>query len=88
MREISKQFPGPKPVPFIGNLLEYEKDPYKIFTTIMKFNKKYGKAVAIHGMGLEWDVFITDPKDIEVILTKGKTAQKSSIYKFFTQWLG
>lgn len=88
MRKISEKFAGPKPIPFFGNLLEYKNDPKAIFDQLMNWNNLYGKAVALHGFGLLWDILITDPKDIELILSKGKASRKSFVYNYFTQWLG
>lgn len=88
MLALSSKFPGPQPVPFLGTLLEYDKDPYNIFEKFMSWNKIYGKSVAVHSVGLDWDLLVTNPKDVETILVKGKTAKKSRVYRFFTQWLG
>lgn len=86
---MTSKFNGPKPIPLFGNLLEYcGKDEYGIFNRIMTFNQEYGKTVAVHDAGLLHLIFITDPKDIEVVLAKGKTAEKSHAYKYFTPWLG
>lgn len=89
IKQLGGKFSGPKPVPFVGNMLEYRgKDAYGIFQRIMTWNQEYGTTVALYGAGLLWNIFITDPKDIEIVLAKGKTAEKSNVYKYFTPWLG
>lgn len=50
--------------------------------------KEFGKNVMTFGFLFEHGIIITEPKDIEIILSKGKTSAKSSEYNFLVPWLG
>lgn len=88
MRRITLKFPGPMPLPFIGNTMGYNRNLVKNFQKFINLNKKYGNAVALHGLGLQWDVFIADPRDVKTVLSSGTAASKSWVYDMIAKRLG
>ncbi|KAM9210120.1 cytochrome P450 3A8-like [Dugong dugon] len=60
------QIPGPKPLPFMGNLLAYRKGLWKFD---MKCYKKYGKIWGFYD-GRQPVIAITDPDMIKTVLVK------------------
>ncbi|XP_004386011.2 cytochrome P450 3A8-like [Trichechus manatus latirostris] len=60
------QIPGPKPLPFMGNLLAYRKGWWKFD---MKCYKKYGKIWGFYD-GRQPVIAITDPDMIKTVLVK------------------
>lgn len=54
----------------------------------MGLHEKYGKNVTTYGLLFEHAIGITEPKDVEMILSKGKTSAKSLEYNFLVPWLG
>lgn len=56
-------FPGPKPLPVIGNLLEFGRDPLGV---LPRWAQQYGDVFRVRA-GIPF-VFITNPVDIETVL--------------------
>ncbi|KAK5643678.1 hypothetical protein RI129_007523 [Pyrocoelia pectoralis] len=83
--KLAKAFPGPKGYPFIGIILEVIGSSY-IFKTVYNYSFKYDIAGVWAGPKLM--IFITDPRDIEIILSSHEYIDKSSEYTFFRPWLG
>ncbi|MGP7816633.1 cytochrome P450 [Niallia sp. 01092] len=70
MRKMGKTVPGPKEIPFIGNLLEVGSKPHEFFKTCVE---KYGPVVRVR---LEKDrdtYLLSRPQDIQYVL---KNSQK------------
>lgn len=62
MEKMAKKVPGPKEIPFIGNLLEVGSKPHEFFKTCVE---KYGPVVRIR---LEKDrdtYLLSRPQDID-----------------------
>jgi cytochrome P450 family 4 len=85
--ELASKLPGPKGLPFIGIVFELLKlEPNDLIPYFMELHKKYGHVVRVM-IGSQCNVLLTDPKDIEKILTNQKYLQKADHYKFLTDWL-
>lgn len=85
--EKSRDFPGPPALPIIGNgLLFYNKSPEQILQKTFELVKTYGKMTKIW-LGVDFNLFVTDPKAVEAILSSQKIIDKSREYDFLKRWL-
>ncbi|XP_052902070.1 cytochrome P450 4d1-like [Anopheles moucheti] len=79
---------GPTAFPLIGNgLLFAGKTPSEFLPTVGRLIQQYGKCFRLW-LGTQMLIIITDPKDIEVILSSNKYIDKSIEYNFVRPWLG
>jgi cytochrome P450 family 4 len=80
--------PGPKPVPFFGNLHEFfNLNHHQIFLNSLSFFKIYGDTIRFY-LGNRLFVALTDPRDAELILGSHEHINKPKEYQFFQPWLG
>ncbi|CRK95471.1 CLUMA_CG008940, isoform A [Clunio marinus] len=85
--QLTGQFNGPPGLPIIGNGLELvNKSPIEFIKIIEDYIGKYGKFIRIW-LGNQLVFFMTDPKDIEVVLTSMQLLSKSTEYDFLKPWL-
>ncbi|KAF7277733.1 cytochrome P450 4g15 [Rhynchophorus ferrugineus] len=87
MLELAERIPGPKGWPIIGNALEFVGTPNEIFTRIYRRSFAYGKTIKLWA-GSRLIIFLTDPDDVEIILSSHVHIDKSPEYRFFKPWLG
>ena len=59
----------------------------EILEVIQDCSNKYGKIFRVF-LGPQLQIVLTDPKDIEVILSSQKYIEKSDEYNFIKKWLG
>ncbi|XP_046820407.1 cytochrome P450 4g15-like [Vespa crabro] len=82
-----RKLPGPPTVPFFGNaLLVRNIHPKDILQTLINMDI-YGPTVRAF-FGSKLFVFLTDPRDVEIILSSHVHITKSPEYRFFKPWLG
>nr|AYN79709.1 cytochrome P450 4G68 [Bemisia tabaci] len=88
--ELAAEIPGPKGLPLIGNAYEFMGDSNKIFENIYVKSFEYAKdgAPAKCWIGPRLIVFLTDPRDVEIILSSSVYIDKAPEYRFFQPWLG
>lgn len=83
-----KHIPGPPPVLFLGNGLHFiGKSPEDIVKLTMRFGKQYGSIFKIF-LGSQVDIVLSDPKDVEALLSSHTLIEKADEYDFLTNWLG
>ncbi|ENN83111.1 hypothetical protein YQE_00528, partial [Dendroctonus ponderosae] len=87
MINLAEKIPGPKGLPILGNALEFIGNPNEIFNTFYKKSFEYGRTARVW-VGPRLLIFITDPRDVEVILSSHVHIDKSPEYRFFKPWLG
>uniref|UniRef100_A0A182S5C1 Uncharacterized protein n=1 Tax=Anopheles funestus TaxID=62324 RepID=A0A182S5C1_ANOFN len=79
---------GPSAYPLIGNgLLFAGKTPAEFLQAVGRLIQQYGKCFRLW-LGTQMLIVITEPKDIEVILSSNKYIDKSIEYDFVRPWLG
>nr|WDY85990.1 cytochrome P450 4G335 [Pagiophloeus tsushimanus] len=87
MVELAEKIPGPNGWPILGNALEFIGSPHEIFMRIYEKSFQYGRTVKVW-IGPRLLIFLTDPKDVEIILSSHVHIDKSPEYRFFRPWLG
>jgi cytochrome P450 family 4 len=86
--KLASQLPGPKGLPLFGIGLELLKLKLKdLIPYIVELHKNYGHVVRVM-IGPNCNVLLTDPKDVEKILSSQKILQKTDQYKFGSDWVG
>uniref|UniRef100_A0AAT9UTD0 Cytochrome P450 4G219 n=2 Tax=Maconellicoccus hirsutus TaxID=177089 RepID=A0AAT9UTD0_MACHI len=87
--ELMSKIDGPPGLPLVGNALEFIGDPHTTFKLLYErsFEFEFGKPLKIW-IGPRVIVFLTDPRDIEVILGSHVHIDKSPDYRLFEPWLG
>ncbi|KFB40666.1 AGAP001861-PA-like protein [Anopheles sinensis] len=88
LKKINKHFQGPKPLPVVGNLLEFALlDIPGIFERVVELHQQYGKDYMMWSL-FNWNVIMmTSSKNVEKVLL-AKQTQKSLVYQFIEPWLG
>lgn len=80
--------PGPPAVPFFGNALMFiGKKPTDIIDLGTELFYKYGAFTRIL-LGPKIIISFGDPEDIEVLLSKGSSIDKSEEYDYTKDWIG
>lgn len=83
-RKQECNLPGPKSYPIIGNALEFLSND--ALGVLMRLAEKYGKLFKVT-LGSDLYVIMSDPVDVEVILSSTKHNSKALSYKFLSSWL-
>ncbi|KOX69911.1 Cytochrome P450 4g15 [Melipona quadrifasciata] len=87
MVRLGNKLPGPKTVPFLGNvLMTLRLQPNQIFEELYKY-VIYGPVTRFF-IGYKLLVTLYHPRDIELILNSTEHIDKSPEYRFFKPWLG
>lgn len=87
MLKLAEKIPGPPGYPIIGNALELIGNSHDIFKNVYKRSFEYENIVKLW-IGPKLVIFLTDPRDVEVILSSHVYIDKASEYRFFKPWLG
>lgn len=85
--ELAEKIPGPVGLPFLGNAYEFYGSSHDIFDRVYRKSFDFGSTVKMW-IGPRLFVFLTDPRDIELILGSHVHIDKSYEYRFFKPWLG
>ncbi|XP_058116997.1 uncharacterized protein LOC131284572 [Anopheles ziemanni] len=86
--KYSGKLGGPPAYPLIGNgLLFVNNTPADFLPTVGGLLQRYGNCVRLW-LGTQLLIVISDPKDIEVILSSNKYIDKSIEYNYIKPWLG
>jgi len=85
--ELADKIPGPDGLPFVGNAHEFTGSSHDIFRKIYERSFEYGSVVKLW-VGPLLGIFLTDPRDVELILNSQVHIDKAKQYKFFKPWLG
>ncbi|EEB11101.1 cytochrome P450, putative [Pediculus humanus corporis] len=85
--KISKSIPGPPGLPYIGVVHFGLIQPEGLVKFAFELGEAYGSVVK-GVLGGKLYIFLSDPRDIEIILSSHTYIDKSPEYKFFKPWLG
>ncbi|XP_031827130.1 cytochrome P450 4g15 [Nomia melanderi] len=85
--ELGEKLPGPPALPIVGNALELLGSSDAVFQKVYTKSFEYNNVVRLW-VGPKLVVFLTDPRDVEVILSSHVYIDKSAEYRFFKPWLG
>jgi len=85
-RRLDK-IPGPKPLPLIGNARDLGKNPVDYLRSLVHLNEDYGQIFKIY-IGSTVYVIMTNPADVEVVMTSSTNITKSVLYDMLRPWLG
>ncbi|XP_031638529.1 cytochrome P450 4d1-like [Contarinia nasturtii] len=84
---LSWKINGPTALPLIGNGFMFWTDSSaEIFGIFLKILKAHGEYFRIW-FGPELNVVISNPKDIEILLSSSRHIDKSTMYNFLKPWL-
>ncbi|XP_037960748.1 cytochrome P450 4d1 isoform X2 [Teleopsis dalmanni] len=84
---LSQQFLGPVPWPLIGNAdIFFNIKPEEVVLVVANLFEKYGKTVKIW-FGFEFSIFMSELKDVELVLGTTVLLDKSSEYSLLRPWL-
>jgi len=79
---------GPKPLPFIGNVLMYRgQSPEEIMNFIIKNRYEFGPLFRVW-VFTQLAIFSCDPRDVEVVLSSTRHITKNNLYDMLHSWLG
>ncbi|XP_021934354.1 cytochrome P450 4C1-like isoform X2 [Zootermopsis nevadensis] len=87
LMKLAEKVPGPKPLPFIGNVLELGTGPKDLHLNIIRLADKYG-AIYRFWLGSELYIVLQNSDYIQIILSDAKNVDKSSVYDVLKPWLG
>lgn len=87
--ELASKIEGSDGLPLLGNALDFMQDPHTIFSKIYERSFEFENNVPIKmWIGPRLMIFLTDPRDVEVILSSNVYIDKSPEYRLFEPWLG
>lgn len=87
--ELAEKIPGPKTLPLIGNLLNYlNKTPEDILPLLRGYHTDFGNTYRIWVGPFHCAFFLSDPKDVEVLLSSNRVLKKNNLYESLVPWLG
>jgi len=85
---LIKKLPNPPSVPILGHaLITLGMSPENLLPKALEIYNEYGPVVSAY-LGSRPIVFLTDPQDIEVILSSSVHIDKAVEYRYFKPWLG
>ncbi|XP_017773169.1 PREDICTED: uncharacterized protein LOC108560224 [Nicrophorus vespilloides] len=79
-------FPGPKPFPVIGNILEFINQS-DILPKCVRFMTEFGENFTLH-LGPIVFFQISDPNLVEKLMNTQEFHEKAELYNFLKSWLG
>ncbi|XP_019883444.2 cytochrome P450 4g15-like [Camponotus floridanus] len=85
---LAKRLPNPSSLPIIGHaLMTMGLSPETVLVVGLQLHKRYGSVLSVY-FGTRVIIALTDPKDIEIILSSSVHLDKSVEYRLFQPWLG
>nr|BAN20360.1 cytochromeP450 [Riptortus pedestris] len=87
LRKFAEKIPGPPTYPLVGNALNINVVGPNAFNDLLEVRKKYGPVFKLW-LGPQLHVTLTDPHDIQMILSSSDLITKSKLYNNLSGWIG
>ncbi|CAH1398071.1 unnamed protein product [Nezara viridula] len=87
LREMGNKIPGPTPYPLVGNIFNFNIFGIKALDDWKYCMNKYGRTFRFW-LGPQLHIFITEPEDIQMLLSSQTLITKSEAYYTLESWLG
>ncbi|KAI8035722.1 hypothetical protein M5D96_011472 [Drosophila gunungcola] len=92
MAGIMEMIPGPTPYPFVGNLFQFGLKPDAACLNTPKKVLQYCRKYDFQGFRslvfLQYHMMLSDPAEIQNILSSSSLLYKEHLYSFLRPWLG
>ncbi|XP_004534613.1 probable cytochrome P450 4ad1 isoform X1 [Ceratitis capitata] len=85
---IMEKIPGPTPYPFVGNLFQFGLKPEEYPKKILQYCRKYNFQGFRSMVFFQYHVMLSDPAEIQNILSSSSLLYKEHLYSFLRPWLG
>ncbi|KAH8233716.1 hypothetical protein KR026_011571 [Drosophila bipectinata] len=88
MASIMEMIPGPTPYPFVGNLFQFGLKPDEYPKKVLQYCRKYDFQGFRSMVFLQYHMMLSDPAEIQNILSSSSLLYKEHLYSFLRPWLG
>ncbi|XP_034476701.1 probable cytochrome P450 4ad1 [Drosophila innubila] len=88
MAGIMEMIPGPTPYPFVGNLFQFGLKPAEYPKKILQYCRKYDFQGFRSLVFLQYHMILSDPAEIQNMLSSSSLLYKEHLYSFLRPWLG
>ncbi|EDV35667.1 uncharacterized protein Dana_GF12588 [Drosophila ananassae] len=88
MASIMEMIPGPTPYPFVGNLFQFGLKPAEYPKKVLQYCRKYDFQGFRSMVFLQYHMMLSDPAEIQNILSSSSLLYKEHLYSFLRPWLG
>ncbi|XP_017004729.2 probable cytochrome P450 4ad1 [Drosophila takahashii] len=88
MAGIMEMIPGPTPYPFVGNLFQFGLKPAEYPKKVLQYCRKYDFQGFRSLVFLQYHMMLSDPAEIQNILSSSSLLYKEHLYSFLRPWLG
>ncbi|KAH8404055.1 hypothetical protein KR215_008730 [Drosophila sulfurigaster] len=88
MAGIMEMIPGPTPYPFVGNLFQFGLKPAEYPKKILQYCRKYDFQGYRSLVLLQYHMILSDPAEIQNMLSSPSLLYKEHLYSFLRPWLG
>ncbi|KAH8410917.1 hypothetical protein KR222_008908 [Zaprionus bogoriensis] len=88
MAGIMEMIPGPTPYPFVGNLFQFGLKPDEYPKKVLQYCRKYDFQGFRSLVFLQYHMILSDPAEIQNMLSSSSLLYKEHLYSFLRPWLG
>ncbi|EDW00808.1 probable cytochrome P450 4ad1 [Drosophila grimshawi] len=88
MAGIMEMIPGPTPYPFVGNLFQFGLKPAEYPKKVLQYCRKYDFRGFRSLVFLQYHIMLSDPAEIQNMLSSSSLLYKEHLYSFLQPWLG
>ncbi|BFG06003.1 probable cytochrome P450 4ad1 [Drosophila madeirensis] len=88
MAGIMEMIPGPTPYPFVGNIFQFGLKPAEYPKKLLQYCRKYDFQGYRSLVFLQYHMMLSDPAEIQNILSSSSLLYKEHLYSFLRPWLG
>ncbi|XP_037947318.1 probable cytochrome P450 4ad1 [Teleopsis dalmanni] len=85
---IMEMIPGPTPYPFVGNIFQFGLKPEEYPKKILQYCRKYEFQGFRSLVFFQYHVMLSDPAEIQNMLSSSALLYKEHLYSFLRPWLG